>query len=293
MSGAAPPEISVIVPSYNSARTIGPCLESLLAQQTEAAYEIIVVDSSSDDTRERIAAFAPRVALVHSPKRLFPGPARNLGIGRARGNLIAFTDADCVVAPDWLEQIRRAHLRHDAVGGRIVNGTPGRLCGTALYLAEFVEFGGGPPRRVPSVPSCNVSYKRRIFDEFGLFPDVPWGEEYIFHCRLPRGLWFEPAIIVRHLNRTACAACLRHARTVGEGAAMSRRATGQLGLLFRCRILIPLLWVYRMAKIARAAVRTGQARAFLLASPLLAAHLLAWTQGFWRASAPRRAEGQR
>jgi glycosyltransferase involved in cell wall biosynthesis len=273
-------EISVIVPSYNAAATIDRCLQSLLAQRTDRRHELIVADSSDDDTPARVAAYAPRVQLVRSLTRLPPGPARNLGLTVAQGAIVAFTDTDCVVAPDWLEQLAAAHARHAAVGGRIDNGTPDSLCGTALWLAEFVEFAGGPERVVPSMPSCNISYKRRLFELHGGFPDVPWGEEYVFNHRLPEGVLFTPAMRVSHLNRTGFAATIRHARKVGHGSAVSRRATGQVGYLFRWPLLVPLTVFYRLAKIAGAATRARQLGAFVRALPLLVLDLTAWMLGF-------------
>jgi len=279
---AQAPVVSVVVPSYNSARTIGACLEALLAQETGVPYEVIVADSSTDATPAVVARFAPRVRLVRSATRLFPGPARNLGIAAARGAILAFTDADCVVAPDWIEQVHRAHAAHDAVGGRILNGTPDSACGTALYLVEFAEFGGGPPRRVASVPSCNVSYKRGVLERHGPFPEVSWGEEYILHSRIPGGLQFVPDVVVRHVNRTGFAETVRHARKVGHGCALSRRATGQVRALFAVRPLVLLLWPWRLAMTAARAVRGGATLAFLRAAPMVALDLAAWTAGFWR-----------
>lgn len=286
MNPAQIPAVSVIVPSYNSARTIGACLQSLLDQDTPLAYEVIVADSSTDDTPALVAAFAPRVTLVRSATRLAPGPARNLGIRQARADVIAFTDADCLVARDWVAQVHRAHARHDAVGGRILNGTPGNLSGTALYLAEFVEFAGGPARRVASMPSCNISYKRQLLERHGFFPDVEWGEEYILNHRLADGVWFDPAVIVRHVNRTGFSQTIAHARKVGLGAALSRRHAGHVRFLFRYRLLVPLLWGYRLAKIAWAAARSGQFVAFIAACPMLVLDLAAWTAGFFAGTSP-------
>ena len=291
MTEAPHPAISVIVPSYNSARTIVGCLEALTRQQTRLDYEIIVVDSSTDDTPELVRAFAPRVQLLLSEQQLFPGPARNAGIGRGRADIFAFTDADCRVAPDWIERIHRAHADHDAVGGRILNGTPGNICGTALYLAEFVEFAAGRDRRCASVPSCNISYKRSLFEKYGTFPDVPWGEEYILNTRIRDGISFAAAVAVHHVNRTGLAETVRHARKVGHGAALSRRATGQVAWLFRFRFLVPLLFFYRLIRIGRAAVGSGQALAFLAAGPVLVVDLVAWTLGFWAGTGAPLLEG--
>jgi glycosyltransferase involved in cell wall biosynthesis len=279
------PEVSVVVPSWNSSATIGRCLAALLAQATTRPYEIIVADSSDDDTPARVAAFAPRVQLVRSGRRLPPGPARNLGLARARGAILAFTDADCIVAPDWIEQLAAAHARAGpaaAIGGRIMNGTPDDAAGTALWLTEFVEFAGGRERRVASMPSCNISYARALFLAHGGFPDLPWGEEYVFNHRLAGGVLWTPHAVVSHVNRTELDATLRHAEQVGHGCALSRHATGQVGYLFRWPVLIPLLWGWRYAKILAAAARAGMLGKALRVTPLLARHLAAWTRGFGR-----------
>ncbi len=280
------PAISVIVPSYNSARTIVGCLESLTRQQTRSDFEIIVVDSSSDGTPELVRGFAPRVQLLRSDQQLFPGPARNAGISRARADILAFTDADCRVAPDWIECIRRAHLAHDAIGGRILNGTPASLYGTALYFAEFIEFAAPGDRLCRSIPSCNISYKRSVFERYGLFPEVAWGEEYILNTRIREQVWFDAAIVVHHVNRTGFAQSVNHARKVGHGAALSRRATGEVGYLFRFRCLVPLLFFYRVIRIGRSAVAAGQVLACLAAGPVLLVDLAAWTLGFLAGTRP-------
>jgi glycosyltransferase involved in cell wall biosynthesis len=286
MPATAPPRVSVIVPSYNSARTIGACLDSLLAQDTSVSHEIIVADSSTDETPAIVGRYAPRVRLVRSETRLWPGPARNLGMRHASGQLFAFTDTDCVVPPGWINAVDAALREHEAAGGRILNGTPESAAGTALYLCEFVEFGGGPARQCASIPSCNVAYRRTLLESLGGFPAIEWGEEYVLNHRIAGGLRFEPSMAVSHLNRTAFGETARHARKVGHGCALSRRATGQVAFLFRFRALVPLLFGYRLLKISGAAVRTGQAIALLRAFPLLLVDLAAWTAGFHAGTGP-------
>lgn len=281
-----PPVVSVVVPSYNASRTIAACLEALGRQVTSHTYEVIVADSSTDETPAIVARF-PGVRLVRSAKRLDPGPARNLGIREARGSILAFTDTDCIPSPDWIEAIAAAHRDDDAVGGRILNGTPANLAGTALYLCEFVEFGGTRARRYPSIPSCNISYKRELLERLGGFPETFWAEEFILNTKIAGGIRFEPAIVVRHVNRTGLGETIAHARKVGCGAALGRRVTGRVGCLFRHRWLVPLLWAFRFAKIGVLAVRTGHALAFLATSPLLAAQLAAWTAGFYAGTVPQ------
>src|SRR5690349_15888802 len=97
------PLVSVIIPLYNKAPYLRRALESI-ASQTFADFEAIVVDDGSTDGSERIAAeFAdPRFRVLRQPNR-GPGSARNLGIAEARGELLAFLDADDEWLPDFLE----------------------------------------------------------------------------------------------------------------------------------------------------------------------------------------------
>ena len=96
------PFVSVIVGARNSEGTIGPCLESLLAQDyPKDRYEMLIVDNdSTDDTAARIKAHP--VTYVFEDRGHSAAWARNRGLCLARGEIIAFTDADCVAALDWL-----------------------------------------------------------------------------------------------------------------------------------------------------------------------------------------------
>ena len=76
--------LSVIIPSYNSEKTIRKCLDSLLDQTYEGEYEIIVVDSSDDKTPQIVTSLYPKVKLVHFRNKTDPGKARNIGIGRQK-----------------------------------------------------------------------------------------------------------------------------------------------------------------------------------------------------------------
>jgi glycosyltransferase involved in cell wall biosynthesis len=100
------PTVSVVVPFFNSERHLAACIESLLAQdELRDDDEIILIDNGSEDGSPAIAAEFNRVILLDEST---PGAyaARNTGIRRATGELIALTDADCVADPNWLRAIR-------------------------------------------------------------------------------------------------------------------------------------------------------------------------------------------
>src|SRR5437868_87639 len=101
--------VSVIVPCYNSERTIRRCLDALLNQRTSVVFDITVVDSSTDATAQIVAREYPTVRLITSPRRLYAGAARNLGVRATRGPLCLMIDSDCIAAPDLMEKVVERH----------------------------------------------------------------------------------------------------------------------------------------------------------------------------------------
>lgn len=108
------PKISVIIPTYNRARNLRHCLESL-TWQDEKAFEVIICDDgSSDDSREVAEAFRSRLNLRYRWQEdlgFRAAEARNLGLRIARGKLILFLDSDLVIPPDFIRSHAEAHTR--------------------------------------------------------------------------------------------------------------------------------------------------------------------------------------
>lgn len=100
-------KISIIIPTWNSARTLGACLESLFAQ-TYRDFEIIIVDDgSTDDTRTILAPYENRIKLIVQENQ-GSSPARNRGWREAKGDDLLFLDSDIILRPDTLEILLRA-----------------------------------------------------------------------------------------------------------------------------------------------------------------------------------------
>ena len=124
MSGSAPvPVISVVVPAYNAAATLGDQLDALAAQETEDPFEVVVVDNAStDDTADVAASYAgrlPGLRVVAARSGRGVAYARNAGVRAAAGGLILFCDADDVVRPGWVVAMSAALQRDDLVGGAV------------------------------------------------------------------------------------------------------------------------------------------------------------------------------
>lgn len=118
---SAPGSISVVIPAHNAAATLAEQLDGLAAQRYEGDWEVVIVDNGSTDGtadvarrhRERFPAFT----LVDGGPRRGHSAPRNAGADAARGDLLAFCDADDVVAPGWLQAMARAARQFDLVGG--------------------------------------------------------------------------------------------------------------------------------------------------------------------------------
>jgi len=118
-------KISVVLPVYNEEKNIERTLTAIY-ENTELPYEIIVADGGSDDaTVSIINEKFPEVKVIEN-KRQHAAGGRNAGIKRAKGEIIAFTDGDCIVSEDWIANIRKAFEDNDVdgVGGKVLNAPP-------------------------------------------------------------------------------------------------------------------------------------------------------------------------
>ncbi|MBU1500062.1 glycosyltransferase family 2 protein, partial [Patescibacteria group bacterium] len=107
------PDISVIIPSYNSGRTIEPCLQSLIKQSLKP--EIIVVDDGSKDNTKTIVQSFSQVKLLTQTHQ-GPGAARNLGVKKAKGEILVFVDADMEFDQDFLQDLTKPIVTDKAKG---------------------------------------------------------------------------------------------------------------------------------------------------------------------------------
>lgn len=126
-------KISVVIPVYNEEKHIRACLNALV-QNTRKPDEILLADGGSTDRTRKLAARFPEVTILDNPRRT-AAAGRNVGIRHARGDVIAFTDGDCIVAKNWLEEIEKTFLAFhpDGIGGRVE---------TAPAENEFEEYWG-------------------------------------------------------------------------------------------------------------------------------------------------------
>ena len=205
------PRVSVIVPIYNGERTIEECVESIFALTfPRDDFELLLIDNaSSDRTSAILERYRDRAMILHERKR-GPAAARNRGLLHATGDIVAFTDADCVVHRDWLSHIV-APLRDPGVG--IVGGTI--LARTPCNAVE--EFGErihdhrmaieyySPPYAI----TMNWASRKSVLEKVGPF------DEELLRCEdcdlayrvVGAGyrIVHEPAAVVYHRNERSLA----------------------------------------------------------------------------------------
>ena len=163
------PEISIVIATFNRKDSLGRLLESLTKQSlSRARFEIIVVsDGSTDGTVEMVREISSRAdnLRILDLKNRGPGAARNAGAREARGPYLAFTDDDCVAAPDWLERLVGVF---ESAGAIAVQGstTTDRLQRTPLtHQVEILS------PMLTSMPTCNAAYRRDVFNAVGGFDE--------------------------------------------------------------------------------------------------------------------------
>jgi glycosyltransferase involved in cell wall biosynthesis len=286
-AAADDPLVSVIVASYDARETIGATLESLLRQETSVPYEVIVVDSSTDGTADLVADAYPRVRLLRSPTRLFPGGARNVGVREARGSILAFTDADCVADPEFVRAIAEAHrAQAPLIAGVIANGNPESRIGWVHYFSEFSSWmPQRGARSVRDLPSAALSVKRWAFERHGPFQERGYCSDTAFSWRVRSAghdPWFDPSIRVEHTHITDLRRLLRKLVFHGRSFAAVRMTQGGFGPGRRILHALgsPALPFLLLARTAGRVLRSGAyRREFARTFPLVFLGLAAWSLG--------------
>jgi len=266
LEAPSPPFASVIIPVLNEERTIRECLVSLLGMDyPPERREIIVVDNGSTDRTANIVKSFP-VRYLREERR-GASYARNRGIEASKGEILAFTDADCMVTTGWLRELVQG-FEDEEIGG-VEGETVAYPPDTPLerYIARR-SYSHRARRRSPLYPyviMTNVAFRREVFNRIGLFDtrfpsaggedvDLTWR----FLQETDLTLRYNPSAVVFH----------RHRSNVREFFAQQMRNGRSLALL-QAKYPARLPWGWRKEarawglvaghawRAARAAVRNG------------------------------------
>ncbi|MFV9502944.1 MAG: mycofactocin biosynthesis glycosyltransferase MftF [Oscillochloridaceae bacterium umkhey_bin13] len=214
------PRVSVVVPAHGRHQQTRACIESLLALDYPGELsEIIVVDDASQPPLATVLADLP-VQLVRHEQSQGPSAARNVGIALARGAVVAFTDNDCLVQPDWLRKLipYLGDPRIGFVGGRVVGPPEGGPIMAFEAVRSSLDMGAEPGavgigERIPYMPSCNLLVRRSLLVQLdGFQATMPIGEDVDLIWRgrvLGAQAQYAPEGVVVHYHRSRLGAFLR------------------------------------------------------------------------------------
>ncbi|MEH2206402.1 MAG: glycosyltransferase [Nostoc sp.] len=220
------PNVSVIVCAYNAERTMDTCLASL-KELNYPNYEVIVVNDGSSDRTLEITQHYNYVRLINQENKGL-SVARNVGMAAATGEIVAYTDSDCMADPDWLTYLVAKFLSSGlaAVGGPNLSPPEDSL------VPACVAVSPGVPTHIllsdevaEHIAGCNMAFRREVLQEINGFNPIfrTAGDDVDICWRLQdRGytIGFSPTAIVWHFRRNTVAAYLKQQQGYGKAEAL-------------------------------------------------------------------------
>ena len=199
--------ISVIIPAHNAAKTINVCLQAMQKQQMASAIhcEIIVVNDGSTDETAAIATSAKVKVINHARKR-GAAAARNSGISAARGEIILFTDADCIPQENWVTEMIRPFADKAIIGCKGIYTTS-----QPELVARFVQIEYEDKydllhtqSHIDFIDTYSAAYRADILKSCGGFDErIFYVEDQELSFRLAaqgHAMVFQPTAVVNHYH---------------------------------------------------------------------------------------------
>jgi GT2 family glycosyltransferase len=220
------PRVSVVVCSYNAERTMAACLASLETLRYPD-YEVIVVNDGSTDRTLEIAEQFPYCRIISQPNKGL-SVARNVGAEASTGEIIAYTDSDCVADPDWLTYLVSTMERRQLAACGGPNFPPPE---DTLVPAAVAVSPGGPTHvlltdeTAEHIAGCNMAFRRDALLRLGGFDPVyrAAGDDVDICWRFQDAgytIGFSPAAVVWHFRRNSVSAYLGQQKGYGKAEAL-------------------------------------------------------------------------
>jgi glycosyltransferase involved in cell wall biosynthesis len=222
--------VSVIIPARDAARWLGACLDAIAAQTAAPAHEVIVVDDASADDTAQVARSHPAVTRVVTGSGRGSYAARNAAVALGDGEVLAFTDADCVPDPGWLAAgVGAIESGAGLAGGEVVSvalrhpPNAWERYDRAMYLRQDELI-----REERFAATANLFVRRTVIDDVGAFDaSLRSGGDYEFGRRATGAgyrLVYAPEACVVHRPRASLWDTWRLHRRLGAGwAALARK----------------------------------------------------------------------
>jgi glycosyltransferase involved in cell wall biosynthesis len=169
-------ELSIVVASKNTQRTIQLCLEALVEQYQGDELEILVIDASTDASAEIARRFKQITLIQANPACLVP-ELWKMGIDLTNGRSVAFTTANFIPASNWIAELRRLlQDDHAAIGGVFEKLTPDKISQWAIYFLRYASYLPSiSPHLASQLAADNAVYQRWVFEKYAeLIEDGFW-----------------------------------------------------------------------------------------------------------------------
>lgn len=286
---------SVLLATYNRPDLLAQALAALIDRTSEKPDEVVIVNGGDERAAAVVQQYSGRqgvqIKLIRTVNRNL-ATSRNAGLPACEGDIVAMTDDDAEVFPDWVSCMKQVHSEHPeagAVGGAVIGATGG--VDFLSRLADVVTFPSpDTPRHVRNLPGVNVSYKRSALGRVGLQDESLFrGEDVDFNWRVKKlgfEVYYDPRIKVVHHHRPSVREFLRQHHMYGRAYYLVRKKWPDMYCVYphklRCTRDV-LKAGYYVAAIAieplRAATTLNRWTDRLRAVPLLVCTQLAWRGG--------------
>jgi glycosyltransferase involved in cell wall biosynthesis len=259
--------VAVVVAVLNEEAGIAACLDSLLQQNyPRERYDIIVVDNGSTDrTLDILSLYEGQLTLLHEHRR-GAAAARNAGVAAAESEIIAFTDADCVVQRDWLFHLVQplSDLGVGVVGGKILALQP------ATAIEQFGEFlhdhEASMSGRIPTAITMNWASRTADIRAAGGFDvEMIRGQDSDLGIRMflrGHGFSYQPEAIVYHRNRRTFAGLFHEGYLHGVASVRLARKHARTYRQFGIRRIYPSSYLDLVRDFYAALAGRNRARAW-------------------------------
>jgi GT2 family glycosyltransferase len=238
-------KISVLICTYNRPDLLTRALEALTRHTEEKPAQIVIVNGGDERTDRLVESFMAtnkdvEINLVRTVNKN-AASSRNAGLRHCRGDIVAVTDDDAQVFPNWITLMKEAHKTHleaGAVGGPVI-GTP--TDSLVAKAADLITFPDWPqPQYVRTLPTVNISYKREVVDRVGQLDETLFcGEDVDYNWRVQKlgyKIYFDPRIKVFHQHRVTLNGFLNQHYMYGRAYYLVRRKWHDMYCVYPHRI---------------------------------------------------------
>jgi GT2 family glycosyltransferase len=288
---------SVLICTYNRPQLLAQCLSALVEKSSEKPDQVVVVNSGDERTDQLVKRLAKPSAvcleLVRTVNKNLAA-SRNAGLTHCTGDIVAMTDDDAEVFPDWVAQMKRVHAEQPeagAVGGPVIGAASDSLISR---IADQVTFNSpATARTVRTLPGVNVSYKRCVIEQVGMQDERLFrGEDVDYNWRakqLGYEIYYDPRVRVWHHHRPTLRGLLNQHYMYGRAYYLVRRKWPEMYCVYPHALSRPKDLLKAANFVAAAFYEPVQYASHmqnwfdkLLAYPILLTNQFAWRGGMLR-----------